>query len=817
MLFRSRIGGSGQDGVNVDDQAEGASSSTRSTLRFYGDDSRSEVQMDGAGFIYVAAQTKSGRFPKTAGTFQPTLGGGQDGVIMKIDPTCNSLLWASYIGGTTDDGAFVIAIQPGTNEIFVGGATTSKDVPGNKTGAYQSIFQGGQTDAFMARISNNGSTLLKFTYMGTPAYDAIYGIQFDRNGIPYIMGTSEGAWPTLNNAWSIPNSKQFISKVRPDLSGFIYSTVWGSGSAQPNISPVAFLVDRCENVYVSGWGGWIVPNAGDAYSMAGTIGMPITPDAIKTTTDNRDMYFIVIKKDAASLLYGTFFGQSGGEGEHVDGGTSRYDAEGVIYQAMCANCYGSQQAPITTPFPTTPGVWSPVNGTGGTECNLAAVKLAFNFAGVGSGPKAYIGTTQDTIGCIPFVMSFRDTIQNARRYIWNFGDGSPEEITTGFNVTHPYTVVGTYTIRLIAIDSTTCNIADTAYLTIHARDDQATLGFDYEKGEPCEALNYTFFNLSQPPSGKPFNDSSFLWDFGDGTLVYSGPGNVTHSYANPDRYLVQMRLVDTSYCNSGDIVDTILNVAANVVARIQGDSLGCAPYDAQFISASLGGETYLWDFGDGTTSTEMDPAHHYANVGDYTVKLLVVDSNTCNKVDSTTFLLKVRPLPIAEFNTTPVPAQNNTPTVFYNLSVGGATYKWLFGDGDSAVKNTMDTVMHQYNETRSYEACLITTNQYGCVDSVCHTVDAVITPLLDVPNAFTPGRFGQNATVRVHGFGIGRMIWRIYNRWGQVVYESNNRKAGWDGTFKGQPAPVDVYAYTLDVEFTDGTKTRKTGDITLIR
>jgi gliding motility-associated-like protein len=69
----------------------------------------------------------------------------------------------------------------------------------------------------------------------------------------------------------------------------------------------------------------------------------------------------------------------------------------------------------------------------------------------------------------------------------------------------------------------------------------------------------------------------------------------------------------------------------------------------------------------------------------------------------------------------------------------------------------------------------------------------------------------------VEGFGIAKMTWRIYNRWGQVVYETGDRKGGWDGTFRGQPQPMDVYAYTLDVEFSDGTKTKKTGDITLIR
>jgi gliding motility-associated-like protein len=89
--------------------------------------------------------------------------------------------------------------------------------------------------------------------------------------------------------------------------------------------------------------------------------------------------------------------------------------------------------------------------------------------------------------------------------------------------------------------------------------------------------------------------------------------------------------------------------------------------------------------------------------------------------------------------------------------------------------------------------------------------------LLDVPNAFTPGKFGRNSIVKVEGFGIAKMSWRIYNRWGQLVFETGDSRMGWDGTFKGQLQPMEVYAYTLDVLFSDGTKTRKTGDITLIR
>src|SRR6185503_7569135 len=101
------------------------------------------------------------------------------------------------------------------------------------------------------------------------------------------MGVSRGSWPVINATYSNPGSNQFVSKLQPDLSGYVYSTVFGSGGPKPNISPVAFLVDRCENVYISGWGGWISPDP-DPYDLATTVGMPITPDAIKSTTDGRD-------------------------------------------------------------------------------------------------------------------------------------------------------------------------------------------------------------------------------------------------------------------------------------------------------------------------------------------------------------------------------------------------------------------------------------------------------------------------------------------------------------------------------------------------
>jgi gliding motility-associated-like protein len=820
LLGSMRIGGTQDDCVNIEDQFRNDHEVAESLIKNYGDDSRSEVIMDAANNIYVAASSQSTDFPVTAGVFQPTITGKQDGVVLKIDPSCSNLIFSTYLGGSDNDAAFVLKLNPANGDIYVAGATSSTDFPGSKAGVLQPSFVGGICDAFVSIISNDGSTLKKSGFFGTPGFDAIYGIGFDRNNFPYIMGTTTGNWTVTSNAAFVnPGAKQFVAKLQPDLSAYVYSTTFGAPSPLPNISPIAFLVDRCENVYVSGWGGWLFAQS-DPYGLSGTFFMPTTPDAIKKSTDGRDFYFIVIKKDASALLYGSFFGQNDGPksiSEHVDGGTSRYDANGVIYQAICANCGDNS----LSRFPTTPGVWSPNNGAGSEGCNLAAVKIAFNFAGVSADINPYIHGIIDSSGCIPLTVLFSDTIRSAKSYIWNFGDGGPDTSSTSYQVTHTYNNVGFYTVRIIAIDSSSCNISDTTYVHIRANNNPATLGFNVVKLAPCQSLSYQFINTSSvSPAGPPFGPASFVWDFGDGSArVPSGPANLVHSYVSAGTYTVRLVLVDTNYCNFPDSSILTLRVAPLVKAQFITPASGCVPYTAYFQNSSLAGQLFIWDFGDGSPLVDtLSPYHTYTNIGSYTVKLIAIDSNTCNIIDSTSSVITVNPKPQASFTYSPnPPVVANKPTIFYNGSTGASHFVWFFGDGDSTPISSMDTVMHQYQKTGTFQACLVAINQFGCSDTSCMPVQTLINPLLDVPNAFTPGRFGQNSIVKVQGFGIGSLVFRIYNRWGQLVFETNNPSQGWDGTYKGNPQPMDVYAYTVDAIFFDGTKTTKKGDITLIR
>ena len=112
------------------------------------------------------------------------------------------------------------------------------------------------------------------------------------------MGTTTGTWSAVNALYNTPNSKQFIAKLQPDLSAYVYSTNFGTNVPTPNISPIAFLVDRCENVYVSGWGG----NVNEGYSNSGTTGLPEINPIAPFPPDGSDFYFFVLKKECSITI-----------------------------------------------------------------------------------------------------------------------------------------------------------------------------------------------------------------------------------------------------------------------------------------------------------------------------------------------------------------------------------------------------------------------------------------------------------------------------------------------------------------------------------
>lgn len=780
----------------------------------YGDDARSEVQVDRQGNVYMVASTMSTNFP-TANATQTTLSGNQDAVIIKLNSTLTTMLWSTYLGGSSDDAAYVIVFDTSQAYVYIGGGTQSSNFPGTASSSYHQTFQGGSADGWIAKFQNSGTyPLVKTTYIGTSAYDQVFGLQVDNQNSLYAMGQTLGAFPVSTGVYSNSGSSQFIIKMDSNLSTNILSTVYGSGTTTAtNISPVAFLVDTCQNIYISGWGGNLGLNlvGGNPPASAGTTNMPITTNAAQSTTDGNDFYFICLSKNMQSLMYATYFGRNETDplkGEHVDGGTSRFDKNGIVYQGICGGCAGNGQAAQST-FPTQPhNVWSLSDNS--NNCNEVALKIAFQF-----GPVNASATPNPTSGkgCAPFFVQFQNLSSNAASYQWIFGDGSA--IDTTFAPSHTFTTAGHYTVKLVVKNANACTkTIDTAYVSIVVDTGSAvTPQFTFTKTDSCGPYEATFINTSLHGSAA----TQYIWSFGDNT-TYTGVTPPVHTFAAAGSYTVTLTTIDTTACDSSSSVShTVTFSGLKVKAGFTANDTTCVNTPATFTNTTSNGSnfTYYVSNGGGTiTGNATSTSYTFTDTGWYSVTLIATNSAACNGEDTLTRRIYVINGPVANFSFSPTVPVTNVPISFTNLSTGAVRYAWDFGDntGSTDVNPT-----HMYKRTGEYTACLTAYNSQSCPAKLCKTTSADIQPIADLPTAFSPNGDGANDVLYVRGAAIQSIDLLIFNRWGQLVFESKNQEIGWDGTYNGKPQEMDAYAYVLKVLFIDGTTLQKKGNVTLLR
>jgi len=194
--------------------------------------------------------------------------------------------------------------------------------------------------------------------------------------------------------------------------------------------------------------------------------------------------------------------------------------------------------------------------------------------------------------------------------------------------------------------------------------------------------------------------------------------------------------------------------------------------------------------------------------------LVVTDPKSCNGSDTVRSTVHVKYKAHADFDFAPVPPKKNQPIVFTNMSTNAATYSWSYGDG---LSSTEKDPVRLYDWTGIFNVCLVANNTDNCPDTVCKNVGAEIEPIADVPTAFSPNGDGVNDILYVRGPGILNVDLKIYNRWGQLVFQAQDKSVGWDGTYKGEPQPAEAYLYVLRVTLREGGTVEKEGSITLLR
>lgn len=648
LIGSTYIGGSNNDGItDLFDPL----------TRNYGDQIRGEVYVDANDDIFIAHKTNSSDIVNLSKPgYDKTFNGGRvDGYIAKLNSDVSDLYWDSYFGGTQDDVAYSIQLSA-IGEVYIAGGTLSTDLP-ISSNAIKPSMDFGDTDGYLARFSADGTKLLSSTYIGTNNYDQTFFVQLDTEDNVYTIGQTFGNYPMSSNVYGIPNAGQFIHKMDTTFSQTVVSTTFGSDPSlsvsKINMTINAFTVSKCGTIMLSGWGGEI----NQLYSnfvQGDTYNMPITSDAFQKTTDGSDFYLLVLEKDAYSLLYATYFGGYG-SAEHVDGGTSRFDKNGIVYQSVCAGCGGNSL------YPTTPNVQSNTNNS--WNCNNAVFKFdltQLKASFIVDKPK----------GCVSLDVTVTNTSNGGSGFEWHFGDGT---VKFGYGpYTHTYTTPGDYTIELIALDPTTCIKKDTASIKISAyalpQNSLSIKDSSICKGDTIQLLTSCLAQLD------------YQWTPNievENALVCSSKFFPTQTR---DYILIAS---DTNGCIQRDTVkivvtDLVPGILWQNLTECQGKP------KAMFWNNSTGEIVYNWTFGDGSSSTESAPIYEYNQGGQYPIVLDMLGPN-CSLTDTLT--IDIREIKIPNLITPNGDYKNDCFEVVgiykgWNVDIYNAWSKRIFSSSD---------------------------------------------------------------------------------------------------------------------------------------
>ncbi len=817
LLASTYLGGSGNDALSSVDGLQ---------IKNYGDTFRGEIVLDKNENVLVASSSNSVNFP-LKNAYQTKLKGKQDGTISQLSPDLSTLQWSTYFGGDDFDAAFAIKATP-DGDVFVTGLTKSGDLPA-QTGAYQMKLKGDE-DAYIVHFKNQ--QFQQVTYLGTDAAEGAYLLDLDPAGNVYVLGLSRGAYPVSKGVYSDANSGQFIHAFDPNLAKTIFSTVIGSKRGTPDISPTAFLVNECGNIYIAGWGGAV--NTGTEYNLqSSTFGMAVTPDALKPTTNGSNFYIAILEAGAKSLLYATYFGsvsstnEALNRGDHVDGGTSRFDKNGVIYHATCA-CGGTR-------FPTTPKAWSNTNQS--NNCNNAAFKIDIDR--LQASFDVYEGAKKDvTFGCVPLKLNFLNTSQGGVDYIWDVNGGgfSRDKIQSEYTFDKP----GEYTVTLRAFNRLTCKKVDLATrkivvgsLDVVTRGDTTVCqnasvplsvkggaeytwtpnaGVDNPKSATptVKVKETTEFNVEvkDPVSGCVVNrkvkvtidDSKpdflvgsdaticpgqsapltasggalrYRW-LADPTLSDSVGGKVTATPAVTTTYTVEAEYGDG--CKPKKTVRiTVENNKPdfNVTPAL----LVCAGVKAE-LRASGAATNFVWK-GDSTLNPTTGPAVTVspAFTTTYTVQAQYADG--CKPEKQVIVTVDRAHEPLFDIVQSGTACGEPAKFQFVNRTRAATRYEWNVGAGPMATST--DIKDRSYERSGEYVVSLTAYNQAGCALTVAKTLNAP--PPMVLANVITPNGDGKNDTFVVPLPGSSL---QVFNRWGKEVFKASDYQNNWGkGTTNG--------------------------------
>jgi len=386
-------------------------------------------------------------------------------------------------------------------------------------------------------------------------------------------------------------------------------------------------------------------------------------------------------------------------------------------------------------------------------------------------------------------------------YVWNQG--------LGIGQSHNVSPSNTQTYVVIAYDGLGCpSTPDTISVFVRLLlQDSLVIS---SGGDVCVGGIVTFYGNHNNSNNFNYN---YSWSNG-----FTGLG--PHNMVLNDTTTFVLTITDV-ICNISISDSVTINANPYPIINLPASfGQGCPPLSVNFFNNANNpaNTTYGWSFGDGTHSNLEQPTYTFINSGTYNINLTAISAVGCMVNTTISSTVTVYPVPDAMFSYAPTEISILNPTVeFINESVGASAYNWNFGDGNTSL---LLHPINEYKDTGNYVVRLIATNNFNCIDT--HTVILRINPFfsLYIPNAFTPDGDGKNDMFFPKGVGISEddFTLLIFDRWGELIFESHAIEKGWEGTYKGESVKNDVYVYKLNVKDIVHLKRHEfIGKVTLIR
>ncbi|MFT7086331.1 MAG: gliding motility-associated-like protein [Vicingaceae bacterium] len=409
-------------------------------------------------------------------------------------------------------------------------------------------------------------------------------------------------------------------------------------------------------------------------------------------------------------------------------------------------------------------------------------------------------------GCYPLEVQFNNlsTFDGTATYVWDFGDGSPTSTAT--NPIQTFTANGYYDVTLTmttvggCTDTLTKKVDSAIYISLDSSKNR--IGFTVNQDTGCAPVDIQFTDTSFFEGA-----ANFKWYFGDGDS--SELRNPLHTYQNDGIFDIQLILQTTEKCidtlslTKPAFIETDIKFSTNEVGFDFFPREGCLPLTVQFQDSSkfLGIPQYFWDFGDGSNFNALqNPSYTFLDTGTYSVSLLLITSEKCVDTIRTAIgeTVKVLPRPVAQINY--LDTSKSIKEAQFEFTNSGSQFvtssRYLI-NGQEVTQSEILT--YQFTDTGHFQVAYIATNSFGCEDTSTAEIFVFDEFQFIVPNIFTPNGDNINDEFKVQACGVYDYEIKIFNRFGEKVFESNSLNINWDGRISGRLTNSGMYFYTIKI------------------